>query len=530
MADPPPDLLQYRFSTLPSPLQVSAASASSPGAVNLWADPPPGPPVYCAKIQIAVPLGDGETELCAQAPSVTPNTTWWSVSSLVIEGGETLGLLPGVRYALYTAVCTSDRHWLIDYDLQFSIITSAVSRTEGRAGIVVAETSGIDRARLELRRTVYDVGKGPVTDYLDAVVTTLAPPAATGTPVAEFALGQPIRLAWGSNAAAFAVYVGAERTPAWTGPDNEVVLTRGLTRDSTLTVVAKGTGVLMAATTVTIGNPALTPRSMTAGKLDAAGTAQLAAAALASLTTGTLTATAAATLTGGARAATLSGSGPTRLQGPLGTGSLNVGGTLNVTGDATLSDASAASLTVTGALAMFNPVGIAAGNYTPSTDGFIIGNVAPVNPGPQSAGIAYGYTAPFGNIYARGGNALGWRDSKNTWMAPRGGSFLMPVHRGWGFALWTQVFGSAPPIGFIWVPFGTTAHLTELSDEEAAACGLPGPEARVAGGPAPGPAGPPVRDEIAALVAFFADALGDRLTPELTERLRRAVGTLTVPH
>lgn len=531
MADPPPDLLEYRFSTLPSPLQVSTASASSPGMVNLWAAPPPGPPVFCSRIQIGVPLGEGETDLCRQLPSVTPNTTWWSVSSLVVEDSAKLGLAPGTRYALFTAVCTSDQHWQIDYDLQFSIVTAEVNQAEGSARIIVAETSGTDRSRLELRRTIYDVAKGPVTDYLDAVVTTPAPPASTARPVAEFVAGQAFRLAWGSNAAAFAVYVGAATRPIWTGVDNELVLDRGVTSDTTLTIVAKGTGggVLMAATTVTVGNPVLTPASLTSATLSAAGTARLAAAVLASLTTATLDVTGAATLSGGARASALAGTGGARLRGAVGTGAANVTGALTVNGNATLGAATAASLSVSSAMAMFNPMPIATGQYTPSTDGFVIGIVGPVNPGPDATGIAYGYTAPFGNIYAHGGNQLGWRDSKNTWMTPCAGSFLMPVRRGAAFALWTQVLGSAPPFSFIWVPFGTSAHLTELTAEEAAACGLPDLASQETTR-TPGLEGPPVRTEIGDLVGAFADLLGDRLTTEHRDRLRRAVGTLTIPH
>jgi hypothetical protein len=529
MADPPPDLLEYRFSTLPSPLQVSPASASSPGMINLWAAPPPGAPVFCSRIQIGVPIGETKDDLCRDLPSVTPNTTWWSVSSLVVEDGAELGLAPGISYALFTAICTSDEHWHIDYDLQFSIITEKVNLVEGIARIIVAETSGHDRSRLELRRNTYDVAKGPVTEYLDAVVTTAAPPAATGLPVAEFAAGQAFRLAWGSNAAEFAVHVGAATRPIWTGVDNELVLDRGVTADSTLTIVARGArgGVLMAATTVTVGNPVLTPASLTAQTLSAAGTARLAAAVLASLTTATLDVTGTATLTGGARASALVATGGARLNGAVGTDTAKVTGALTVRGDANLGAAAAATLTVASAVSMVNPRPIAAGNYTASSDGFVLGIAAPVSPGPDSTGIVYGYTAPFGNVYAHGGNQLGWRDSKNSWMTPCAGSFLMPVRRGAGFALWTQVFGTAPPMTFVWVPFGSSAQLTALTDEQAAAYGLPSPAERAKPVAVAAGAGPPIRDEIAGVVAAFAHVLGDRLTPELTERLRRAVGSLT---
>lgn len=524
----PPDLLPYGFSTLPAPLQVSTASAASPGAINIWAGSPQSP-VYCSKIVIGVPIGQAATDLTPQKPSVTPNTAWWGVSGFVIETGDHLGLSPEVSYAVFTAVCVSDAHWLIDYDLQFSIVTAQVNQTEGTFGLVIAETSGPAPDQQEQRRSVFDLTKGPVTGYLNNIVTTVAPPGPTDIPASEFTAGQPIRLAWASNASSFAVYAGSVSTPVWTGTSTSTVLTAGLTRDTTLTVVATSDlGVLMAGTTVTITNPALTPASLTSGILTATGATTLAATALANLSATGLTAAGQATLRGGARAATLTATGGSALRGPVSASSAAVSGTLTVSGSARLGTASVASLRVTNFATMMNPRGISAGSYVASSDGLVVGTVGwPNNAGLKCAAVAYGSTAGAGNVYARGGNRVFWVSSNaknfSSWMV--GGSFLLPVRRGNGFTIGVyQVNGNdvAAPVSFAWVPFGTSASLRALSPTEAVAYGLDTSTPPLV----QELSSPPVGTEITHLMEVIAGILGDRLTPELRHRLRRAVMTL----
>jgi hypothetical protein len=528
----PPDLLPYRFSTLPAPLQVSAASAASPGAINIWAGLPQDS-VYCSKIVIGVPVGPAGTDLTTQTPSVTPNTTWWAISSLVIETGDHLGLSADISYAVFTAVATSDAHWLIDYDLQFSIVTAQVNQTEGTFGLVIAETSGPASDQLEQRRSVFDLTKGPVTGYLNNIMTTAAPPGPTDIPLSEFTAGQPVRLAWASNASSFAVYVGSATTPVWTGPDTSTVLSAGLTSDATLTVVATSDlGVLIAGTTVVITNPALTPASVTAGILTATGLTKLAAVALANLSTASLGATGPATLAGGARASTLSATGGAVLRGRVTSSSAAVTGNLTVGGSAQLGAASMASLRLTNTASIMNPRSIGAGSYVASSDGLVVGTVGwPNNAGLKCAAVAYGSSAGAGTVYARGGNRVFWVSSNaknfSSWMV--GGSFLLPVRRGYGFTVGVyQVNGNdvAAPTSFAWVPFGTSASLRELSPDEAIAWGLdaitlPPPWELSA---------PPVGTPVSQLMEVIAGILGDRLTPELRHRLRRAVLTLATGH
>ncbi len=531
-AAPPPDLLPYGFSTLPAPLQVSAASAASPGAINIWAGLPQAS-VYCSKIVIGVPIGPAATDLTTQTPSVTPNTTWWAISGLVIETGDHLGLSADTSYAVFTAVATSDAHWLIDYDLQFSIITAQVNQNEGTFGLVIAETSGPAPDQLEQRRSVFDLTKGPVTGYLNNMMTTAAPPGPADIPLSEFTAGQPIRLAWASNASSFAVYAGSATTPVWTGADTSTVLSAGLTRDATLTVVATGDlGVLIAGTTVIITNPALTPASVAAGILTTTGLTKLAAAALANLSTAGVSATGPTTLAGGARASTLTATGGAVLRGPVTSSSAAVNGQLTVGGSAQLGGASMASLRLTNVATIMNPRSIGAGSYVASSDGLVVGTVGwPSNAGQKCAAVAYGSTAGAGAVYARGGNRVFWvsSDAKHfsSWMV--GGSFLLPVRRGYGFTVGVyQVNGNdvAAPTSFAWVPFGTSASLRELSHDEAIAYGLdaitlPPPLELTA---------PSVGGEVSHLMEVIAGILGDRLTPELRHRLRRAVLTLATGH
>ncbi len=526
-ADLPPDLLPYGFATLPVPLQVSASSADSPGAVNIWAGAPPDS-VFCSRIVIGVPVGPAAADLTTKTPSVTPNTTWWSVSSLVVESGDHLGLDASTTYAVFTVICASDSHWLIDYDLQFSIVTAEVNQVEGTFGLVIAEMSGPAKDQLVQRRSVFDLTKGPVTGYLNNIVTTAAPPGPTDIPASEFTASQPVRLAWASNASSFAVYAGGP-VPVWTGTDTSTVLPKGLVSDTTLTVVATGDlGALIAGTTVTITNPVLTPASVTAGTAAATGATQLAAAALANLAAAGLTSRGKTALSGGARASALTAIGGAVLRGPVRASSAAVSGTLSVGGPAGLGAASVASLHVTGSATILNPKPLGAGNYVPSSDGLVIGTVGwPSNAGQKCAAVAYGGTAGSGNVYARGGNRMFWvsSDAKKYAMWMVGGSFLLPVRRGVGFTLGVyQVNGNevAAPVSFAWVPFGTSAALRELSSGEAAAYGLdavtplPPQELSV----------PNVGTEVGHLMEVIAGILGDRLTPELRHRLRRAVLTL----
>jgi hypothetical protein len=528
-AELPPCLLQYGFSTLPSPLQVSAPAADSPGLINVWVSTPDGPLLYCNKVVLAVPIGGTETDLTEHTPSVTPNTTWWAVSSLVVETGDVLGLDASTTYAVFTAVCPSNAHWLIDYDLQFSLVTSAVNAKQGTFGYVVAENSGTDPSHLELHRSVFGLGKGPVVTYLSDVATTLAPPESTALPVTTFASGQPIRVAWESNADTFAVYVGAGSEPAWTGPDTSTVLTAGLTSDATITVVATGPGATcIGRTTVAISNPTLTPTSVAAGSLAVPGSTTLAATTAANVASGTAHVTGRATLGAPTQAGSLQVTGGASVQGGAVLAAATATGAVTVDGPATLGSAAATTLRVSSGTSWFTPRSIGPGGYVASSDGLVVGTVGyPSDAGKKCAAIAYATTSGVPTVYARGGNIAFWVNSKkwSMWVHPN--SFTLPVRRGAGFSVGVmQVQGAdvAAPTAFSWIPFGTAATLRELSDEEAAGYGL-----GAVAPPEPVPwESPRVGHEVAGVVNALAEILGERLTPPLRTRLRDAVLTLAI--
>lgn len=525
----PPCLLHYGFSTLPSPLQVSAAAADSPGLVNVWVSAPDGQTLYCNKVVLAVPIGPTGTDLTEHAPSVTPSTTWWAVSSLVVEMGDVLGLDASTTYAVFTAICSSSTHWLIDYDLQFSLVTAAVNQREGTFGYVVAENSGSDAEHLALRRSVFDLGKGPVVTYLTNLVTTPAPPEATTLPVTTFASGRPIRVAWESNADTFAVHVGAGNEPAWTGPDTSTVLADGLAADATITVVGTADGATsIASTTVAISNPALNPTSVTAGSLAVGGATHLANTTFANAAARSLLATGRATLDGPVETGSLRTTGGALFHGQVDLASATATGTVSVTGTAGLGSSTASTLRVTGSTSWFSPRAIAPGGYVASTDGLVVGTVGyPSDAGKKCAAIAYGGTSGVPTVYARGGNVVFWTSGKKSGMWIHANSFTFPVRRGAGFSVGVmQVNGAdvAAPTAFFWIPFGTSATLRALDDEEAAAYGLDAvapPEAIPLESPRVGRAVVDVVDAVGAI-------LGDRLTPPLRTRLRDAVLDLSI--
>ncbi len=525
----PPDLLEYGFATLPSPLQVSTESADSPGAINLWVSAPAGKTVYCSKLIIAVPTGGGEAELCVKTPSLTPNTTWWAISSLRRESGEDLGLAATTDYAVFSVVCTSNKHWKIDYDLQFSVITSGVNHAEGKFGIVVVETSGETENALQQRRSVYELGKGPSVGYLSDVVATAAPPGATDRPASEFAAGQPIRLAWESNAAGFAVYAAGSATPVWTGTDTSHVIPQGATRDTTFSVVATSPhhGPRTAAASVSISNPVLAPSSLAAGTLTVSGVATLAGAAIGSLTAGPLTATGLATLPAGAHATSATVTGGTTVMGGLEAASLNVTGTLAAAATANLQAATIAQLTVTGQTAILGAQSFLEGTYRPTTDGFVIGYVgAPNDSSKRCMGFAVGRTDGVGQVAAHGGNAVFWATNKDSGMSMVQNSFVLPVRKDVPFGVGASQLGGsevAAPIAFLWIPLTPGGVLESQTADEAAASGLPPLEA-----PEPTEVeAPAIGRDLDGLLLFLAEVLGDRLTPGQTERLRTAVLALT---
>lgn len=360
------------------------------------------------------------------------------------------------------------------------------------------------------------------------------------TPVTEFGSGQDIALSWDSSGTAFTLYAAKDLAPLYSGPDQTFVVKGGRTKATTFVLVASVTGgpdsgapypgfetiSLTDALTIEITNPSLTPGAVTAGTLTVTGSTTLHDVTAASATVGgTLSVAGATTLSGGATVTGLNVDGTSTLSGGLRADSAAITGALTA-GSSALGETSAASLSVANWVTMLNPKGIGAGNYTPSSDGLVVGTVGwPSNSGQKCSAVAYGWSGRIGNVFATGGNDVMWTNGNSFTMWMVGGSFVLPVTKGAPFTIGVyQVNGAdvAAPVSFAWVPFGTSAALADASEADLAAAGYSGPFI-------PAPAEPEPFDPdfaISEVVGVLGDALGEPLDPADGERLTAALRAL----
>lgn len=386
--------------------------------------------------------------------------------------------------------------------------------------------------------TVTDTDIQTTPFYLDSLVSTQAGSTA---PVTEFAAGEDIQLAWDSNGTSFALYEAKDPTPIYTGTDTSYTVKGGRTASTTFILVASVTGgtasgspypgfqeiTLIDALTVGISNPTITPASVTAGTLSVTGatTLQDVTATGSAQVGGTLNVTGAATLSGGATVGGLTVNGPTNLSGGATIDTATVSGSLSA-GSSSLGNATASTLSVANSVAMLSPRSIAAGSYTASTDGLVVGTVSwPGDAGKKCSAIASGWSPGVGNVYATGGNDVMWTNGDDSWMWIVGGSFVLPVSAGAPFSIGvTQVGGAdvAAPVAFSWVPFGTNASLTEITDEAAAAAGFVAPKLPEAS--PPHPFDPDFA--ISEIIDIFGEVSGAPLSQEEQDRLTGALQVL----
>lgn len=384
--------------------------------------------------------------------------------------------------------------------------------------------------------TATDIPTAPF--YLQGVVATKP---GESTPLTEFPSGADIQLAWDSNGTSFTLYAAKDAQPLYSGPDKTFLVKGGRTRATTFVLVASVTGgpgsgspypgfetiTLTDALTVEITDPTITPASVTAGQLVVNGASTLQGVTADSAQIGgTLNVSGAATLSGGATVTGgLTVNGATTLQGGTTADSVKVNGALT-SGSASLGDTTAASLTVSDWVAMMNPKGIAAGGYTASTDGLVVGTVGyPTDAGKKCSAVAWGWTSAVGNVYATGGNDVMWTNGDSYWMWIVGNSFVLPVRRAAAFTIGvTQVNGNdvAAPTSFAWVPFGTNAQLTEIDESALAAAGFPGPTLPPTAPPAP--FDPDFA--ISEVVDVLGEALGEPLGTLERDRLTAALQVL----
>ncbi len=374
--------------------------------------------------------------------------------------------------------------------------------------------------------------------YLESLVSRV--PGSTA-PVTEFAAGQDIELAWDSNGTTFSLYAAKDPAPLYTGSGTSFVVKGGLTDATTFILVASVTGgtetgspypgfqeiTLIDALTVGVSDPTITPASVTAGALTVTGasTLQNVTATGSAQVGGTLSVTGTSTLSGGATVAGLTVNGATNLTGGATIDTATVSGALSA-GSASLGNTSASTLSVSSSVSMFNPKGISPGQYTASTDGLVVGSVAwNSDVGNKCSAVAYGWASGVGTVYATGGNDVMWTNGDDSWMWMVGGSFVLPVSAGAPFTLGVyQVNGAdqAAPTGFSWVPFGTNASLTQISEEAASAAGFVTPQF-------PEPSPPQAFDPdfaISEIIDIFGEVSGSPLSQQKKDRLNGALQVL----
>ncbi len=525
----PESLFDFRFATVPSPVQASPPSQPAPGMVNFWVSPPTGKTVFCSQFRVAVPVGGTPIDFCTDVPTLTPNTQWWTVSGVIFDDGADLGLPPTDRgYAIFTVICPSSDHWKVDYRLAFSLGTKSMNPTAGPFTLVVLEWSGPDKENLVERRSGFVLTKADPQLYLDNLVTMSAAPGARAVPCTEFRNGGAIRLTWGSNGSSFALYQGGSGTPVWTGSDTSITVAGGIATDTTFTVVAtlpgpEGGSQASSSISATVADPTLTPARDTAGTVIVVGTTRLAAT----------------TVTPGSAKV----DGPLTVKNPARLGAVKAP-TLTVTGNADLGSATLTGATVTGGIgggttfnvasAVLGALSVGTGyqglvarpvtpgvTYTAACDGFLAGSVLWAGAsGAQIATRISGTCSGVGTVYATGGNAYQWRDSKGGVMWTNPHSFLLPVPKGSTFSAKVEDrFGESANKAFNWYPLAANATLEVVEGPPA------GVEAPVPGGPVVVPR--PRRDrQIERVVRALVDLLGDAFTPELQRRTAAGIAQL----
>lgn len=517
-------LLTYRFSTAPAPLQASGPSQLSPGMINLSIAPPPGREVYADKIVVGVPVGTGPADFSTVTPTLTPSTTWWTASGAVMGTGADIGLDPAddpaanLPMAIITVNCGYLPHRKIDYRLVFSLATTAVNPHAGPFRYRVVESSSPTEGDYVLRTTDFTLTKAPAELYLTNLVTVPAGPVDPPVPRTRFFRGEAIQLRWESNGSRFAVHQAGRSGPVWTGVDTSCTLP-GVATDTTFTLLATmdGTpGTVATSITVTVVDPASTPRTSAPG---------------------TLTVLDGSTLTGEARLDRVAASGRITVAGTSRLRGVTAP-SVAVSGPADLLNATLSATTVTGALSgslgltsatvgnlLVNTVtsGMASRPlvlhqlYQSSSDGLVVGTVrAGANAVVQVATTARAVCTGVATVDATGGNSLVWKVGTRWTMWGATASLLLFVPKGRTFRVEVlNRFLTQAPMDFRYVPLARDAVLQEVGP--AAEPPAPAPV------PAPRPRPPRRIDRV---LDAFAGLAGDRFTPELRRRTAAALTDL----
>ncbi|WP_417670325.1 hypothetical protein [Roseibium sp.] len=541
-------LLTYRFSTAPSPIQVSAGHTTTQGRINLSVASD-STSAYCNKIQIAVPIGEHATDLSTTTPANSVNTPKWTMTLAEIVDGSVIGLTVGKSYARYTFETRTQTDNKIDYDLVIGLVAD-VNRATGTFEYLIQETSGStnDPSTFTPKKAVFELEKTTPQFYLNNFVATST--AAPTVPATEFANGAPIRFAWESNGTFFEIYEKNASTPVYSGTATTCTLTSGVKTDSTFILVASvttgsaGSGgggyepiYLYDSLTVTVSNPDLTPASISVsgdarvgGTLGVSGATTAGSIAATNVSVSSALDVSGTSTLGAVNAANITASGALDVKGAATVNSLTANNGLGVSGSTSLGDT-----TVTGTLSARGPVAmhkgaiqlaygtnIPAKTVTAHTDGFAIAYIGwPSNVVKMSNMFAY-IAVPGATFWTLGGSTgtfgSGWADT----MVSNPGYICVPVQAGSqftfkGYGLPDNQLPSN--IWIFWVPMGSAANpnatfeMSELCEEQAQAIDAMGiPESA--------PLKPEREIQAGQFISLLEEAFGTHVSDELRQKLK----------
>ncbi|WP_194906411.1 hypothetical protein [Catenulispora rubra] len=358
----PTCLLDYAFSTAPTPLQVNGPNSQATSRINLSVSAPTTG-IFCSEITVAVPVGVTASDFCLEAPSTSVNTGKWTIASQDVVKGEEIGLPPG-EYASITFQCRDQADYGLGYSLVLSLV-GVVNSVTGTFVYAVREMSGTSPDDLTPKTGQHGISKQDAIFTLTNFVATAADkPTVPGT---IYGNGQAVRLSWESTGTWFQLYAKGGSSPLYAGAATSFTVDGGLSVDTQFVLVASVTGnpsqdspspgyqtiYLYDALTLAVSNPDLTPRTVTAtGAVTAASaTVKGRTTALGGMDVGIDAAPTDVRLHGkmqvteSVSTAGLAVTGPANLTQNLQvTGSATIGQGLQVTGMTTLGDASASVL------------------------------------------------------------------------------------------------------------------------------------------------------------------------------------------
>ncbi|MFO1430704.1 MAG: LamG-like jellyroll fold domain-containing protein [Candidatus Competibacteraceae bacterium] len=281
-------LLTYAVATSPTPLQISTLFTKTTGTMKIAVYNPQK--VYCKAINITIPYGDTYNALFSQPPSISVNTSKWIMTTMRQAQAKDLGLLGDseVDFMTFYLTCNEPEDYQINYALVFSI-QGPVNTKIGEAEICLEETSTKDPKSWPEDPYSYSftLAKSVPEFYVkNFVAATTDNPT---VPCSEFGNGKGIRLSWESNGTFFRIYKKNEAKPIYEGNQTTFTLNGGLKTDTTFILVASMTGdpsqdksqagyapiYIYDSLTITITDPDLTPKSITAGALSVTSTSTL---------------------------------------------------------------------------------------------------------------------------------------------------------------------------------------------------------------------------------------------------------------